>query len=67
MNKQTMTTMPAGFEPVLLLTAEQAVHTMKEMSMPTPDQVKSVRRPRRSTRKAPERAAPKFWGCCECP
>lgn len=55
-----MTTMPAGRDPVSLLTAEQAVQMMYEMSIPMPLQVNSTRLPNRSTRKAADKAAAKL-------
>ena len=60
MNKQTMTTIPAAVDPVMLLTAEHAVHMIYDISIPMPDQVNRVRRPNRSTMNAAENAAAKL-------
>ncbi len=60
MKRQTTTTIPAGLEPVFVLTAEQAVQMMYETNIPMPDQMNSVRRPSLSTRIAALKAAAKL-------
>jgi hypothetical protein len=59
-NKQTITTIPAAVDPVSLFTAEHAVHMIYETSIPMPDQVNKVLRPKRSTMNAAENAAAKL-------
>lgn len=59
----TTTVNPAACDAEVANTAEQAVQTMKDTSIPAPDIRKSVRRPRRSTRNAADAAAKKLKIC----
>jgi hypothetical protein len=52
--------MPAAVDQVMLLTAENAVYIIYEINIPMLLQVNNVRCPRRSTRKAAEKAAAKL-------
>lgn len=58
--RQTTTTIPAGFEPVSVFTAEQAVQTIYEINIPVPDHKNKVLRPSLSTRIAALNAATKL-------
>jgi hypothetical protein len=63
MKMKTTTAIPAPLLPLISKTAEHAVQMVKETNMPIPDQVKSTRRPSRSTKKAALTAAQKLKIC----